>query len=327
MAAPQSPIKDYPLSGELDLMNYLRQITGNSTTGTYQASQAVAGQAPELTTEKMQGIMTEWLRGNGRFLENMQQQNQSGLYNSSTRRLVANDLTAQAALKAATANQDTQKLNAQLQTEASIKNAQLQTQAAKDSSTQISGKTAKQNLAGAAGIAALAAIMKAFGDSGGGGGGGGSGSKGANGNKKRPLQLPKKDAVSPDTSEVADTVGTSGWDLPTATIADMQEVQQMSFSPQYAEMLQTTPLGQIMMQNPQFQPINQSQVDFGTYNPIDIGNWNQNVGTNFDAGSFMTDIPDLGGFDFTLNQDWNIPQQDQWQPDEWVSDTNNDLGW
>lgn len=322
MAAPQSPIKDYPLSGELDLMNYLRQITGNSTTGTYQASQAVAGQAPELTPEKMQAIMTEWLRGNGRFLENMQQQNQSGLYNSSTRRLVANDLTAQAALKAATANQDIQKLNAQLQTEASIKNAQLQTQAAKDSSAQISGKTAKQNLAGAAGIAALAAIMKAFSD------GGGSDGKNANATgKKRQLQMPKKDAVSPEASEVADTVGTSGWDLPSATIADMQDSQQMSFSPQYTEMLQTTPLGQIIMQNPQFQPVNQSTVDFGTYNPIDIGNWNQNAGTDFDAGSFMTDIPYLGGFDFSLNQDWNIPQEEQWQPDEFVSDTSNDLGW
>lgn len=127
-----NPVQDYPLQSELGLINYLRSVTGTGSRGSVavpgqvgQTQQAVAGQAPELTQDVLSNIMTEWLRGSGNFLQSMQQQNQSGLYNSSTRRLVANDLTAQAALKAAQAGSAVQQENARLATAASQTNANL----------------------------------------------------------------------------------------------------------------------------------------------------------------------------------------------------------
>lgn len=145
---------DMPLSSELNVLNYLRNITGTSNSGsTYKAATAKATLAPELTSDQMNSIMTEWLRGNGKFLENMQQQNVSGLYNTSTRKLVANDLTAQAALKAATANQDIQKTNAKLSTDVAMKNAELQTSTnAANSKTASSSKNKILDLALAAGM-------------------------------------------------------------------------------------------------------------------------------------------------------------------------------
>lgn len=139
-----------PFGEELGLVNYLRQVTGGNqaaagTQGAYKASQATAAQAPLITEEGLSGIMTEFLRGNGQFLERMQQQNQSGMYNSSTRRLVANDLTAQAALKAATANQNIGFQNAHLSTQASIENARLASTASKDSAKS-KGPSSTDNL-------------------------------------------------------------------------------------------------------------------------------------------------------------------------------------
>ena len=142
-ATPQ----DMPLQQELGLVNYMRQLTGTQTNPIQQAQ---AGQASEIDSEGLQGIMTEWLRGSGQFLQHMQQQNQSGLYNSSTRRLVANDLTAQAALKAATAQSAVSVKNAEMQTQASIANA--------NNSAKVGGKTSQKdsalNAILAAGIAA-----------------------------------------------------------------------------------------------------------------------------------------------------------------------------
>lgn len=139
-----------PFGEELGLVNYLRQVTGGNqaaagTQGSYKASQATAAQAPLITQDGLSGIMTEFLRTNGQFLERMQQQNQSGMYNSSTRRLVANDLTAQAALKAATANQNIGYQNAQLSTQASMENARLASTASRDSA-KVKGPSSKDNL-------------------------------------------------------------------------------------------------------------------------------------------------------------------------------------
>ena len=148
MATPAQ--SNMPFGEELGLVNYLRQATGTSqaaagTQGKYTASQATASQAPLITQDGLSGIMTEFLRTNGQFLERMQQQNQSGMYNSSTRRLVANDLTAQAALKAATANQNIGFHNAQLSTQASVENARLSSTASRDSA-KVKGPSSKDNL-------------------------------------------------------------------------------------------------------------------------------------------------------------------------------------
>lgn len=158
---------DMPLANELSVVNYLRNILGVSSSGTATAGQvgntlqavggvstpgvATASQAEELTQDQLSTIMTEWLRGNGQFLDNMRQQNVSGLYNTSTQKLVANDLTAQAALKAATANQEIQKANANLATQANIATSNQATQSSmasaqnQTSASQTNAQLAAQN--------------------------------------------------------------------------------------------------------------------------------------------------------------------------------------
>lgn len=159
MATPAQPAaqSNLPFSEELGLVNYLRQATGTQSVDaskSYKASQATAAQAPLITEAGLSGIMTDFLRTNGQFLQNMNQQNQSGLYNSSTRRLVANDLTAQAALKAATANQNIGVQNAQLQTNVAIENARNGSRASEFSAKSKGQKGTDQllNLLMAAGV-------------------------------------------------------------------------------------------------------------------------------------------------------------------------------
>lgn len=150
-----TPSPTMPLQDEVALVNYIRGLTGTGAgTGAYTASQAQAAQAPLITQEGLSGIMTEWLRGSGQFLDTMRQQNVSGLYNTSTRRLLANDLTAQAALKAATANQNIGIQNAQLATQAAMQNAQLQSQASAVSARTKSPQQSILDTLLAAGIAA-----------------------------------------------------------------------------------------------------------------------------------------------------------------------------
>lgn len=152
---------DMPLANEVSVVQYLRNLMGAGTNaasasqvaGTQQAvggtatgGTATAAQAPELTQDQLSSIMTEWLRGNGQFLDNMRQQNVSGLYNTSTQKLVANDLTAQAALKAATANQEIQKTNAALATNANIATANNATSASQTTAgTQTQASVANAN--------------------------------------------------------------------------------------------------------------------------------------------------------------------------------------
>lgn len=103
-----------PLQGELGLINYLQGIfSGKVANPNYTGASVPAPvTAPLMSGQDMQNIMTEFLRGNGQFLDQMRQQNLSGMYNSSTQKLVANDLTAQAALKASTANSNIMQGNA-----------------------------------------------------------------------------------------------------------------------------------------------------------------------------------------------------------------------
>lgn len=112
MAADQN----MPLQSELGLVNYLQGLfSGKVANPNYTGASVPAPvTAPLMSGQDMQNIMTEFLRGNGQFLDHMRQQNLSGLYNSSTQKLVANDLTAQAALKASTANSAIQQQNASI---------------------------------------------------------------------------------------------------------------------------------------------------------------------------------------------------------------------
>jgi hypothetical protein len=71
----------------------------------------------QVSSQDIQNLMTEYMRGQGGFLEKMQQQNMSGLYNTSTQKLMANDITAQAALKASQANLPINQANAQMTNE------------------------------------------------------------------------------------------------------------------------------------------------------------------------------------------------------------------
>lgn len=105
-----------PLAGELGLINYLQGLFSNKVANPNYTGGTVPAPvlAPTMSGQDMSNIMTEFLRGNGQFMDQMRQQNLSGLYNSSTQKLVANDLTAQAALKASLANQNIQQGNAQI---------------------------------------------------------------------------------------------------------------------------------------------------------------------------------------------------------------------
>lgn len=105
-----------PLQNEMQLANWVSSLfSGKTANPNYTGGKVAPPQlVDQLSGQDMQNLMTEFLRGNGNFLQNMMQQNQAGLYNTNTRRLVANDLTAQAALKASQANVPIQQGNAQL---------------------------------------------------------------------------------------------------------------------------------------------------------------------------------------------------------------------
>lgn len=104
-----------PLQNEMQLAQWISgMISGKTANPNYKGEVAKVNQIAPLGSADLQNLMTEFMRGQGGFLQNMMQQNQSGLYNTNTRRLVADDITAQAALKATAANTDIAKANAQL---------------------------------------------------------------------------------------------------------------------------------------------------------------------------------------------------------------------
>lgn len=147
-----------PLQGELNLVKYLDEIFNGSALDNLKSSTVTAGQVKELSAADMQNLMTEYMRGSGNFLQNMQQQNIAGLYNTSTQKLVSNDILAQAALKATQANTQIKSANANLAQSALNTNAQLaqQLQLAR---LKAGGGTSKGQLAAAAGINLLNSLL------------------------------------------------------------------------------------------------------------------------------------------------------------------------
>lgn len=270
-----APTQDLPLQQELGLVNYFRNITGTQGSG----GAAVAGQASEIDSQGLQNIMTEWLRGNGQFLEKMHQQNQSGLYNSSTRRLVANDLTAQAALKAATASSQVSVENAKMQTQASIANA------AAGKSTG-NTKDALMNTALAAAIAAYNSKKK--GDEKSASPSASSGAKGTGASSR-----------SADASDVS----------PSATF-QMPEAPQQSFAPEYVPLLEKL-TGE---QAPQFStaPVGYDALaqftaagaDFNA--PTGGSDFNLGVGDNYDYPDYSSAPMDYS----SDTQDYSADNQD-----------------
>lgn len=105
-----------PLQGEMQLANWISNMFSNKTANPNYTGGTVPNPvlAPTMTAQDMQNLMTEYMRGDGRFLQQMQQGRTAGLYNSSTSNLIANDITAQAALKASSANQNINAQNAQI---------------------------------------------------------------------------------------------------------------------------------------------------------------------------------------------------------------------
>lgn len=105
-----------PFEEELKTAQYITSLLGGNKkpNPNYSGEVIKPDMVPEISPTDMNSIMTEWLRTNGQFLDTMRQQNMSGLYNSSTQKLLANDLTAQAALKAATLNSNIKQGNTQL---------------------------------------------------------------------------------------------------------------------------------------------------------------------------------------------------------------------
>ncbi len=118
----------YPLQGEMQLANWITNMFSNKVANPNYTGATVAPPqlVNQLTPQDLQNLMTEFMRGQGGFLQNMQQAKQSGLYNSNTQRLVANDIAAQAALKASQANVPIQQGNAELMNKYYAKQAALQ---------------------------------------------------------------------------------------------------------------------------------------------------------------------------------------------------------
>jgi hypothetical protein len=144
-----------PLQGEMQLVNYLSSLFGGKQLNPKYTGETVtpASLVPEMTGDEMSSVMTEWMRGQGNFLGNQRQQNLAGLYNTSTSKLVANDLQAQAALKAALANTQIKQGNSQLMNQYYSKLQNQQPQYLPNDPNQL-GKTGA-----AAGIAALNSLL------------------------------------------------------------------------------------------------------------------------------------------------------------------------
>lgn len=108
-----------PLSGEMALFDYLQGLaTGKAPNPNYTGVNISAPKpVKELSGEGLQSIITEYMRGQGNFLGNMAQARQSGLYNSNTQKLVADNILTEASRKAALANTAIQESNARIQNE------------------------------------------------------------------------------------------------------------------------------------------------------------------------------------------------------------------
>lgn len=153
-----------PLQGEMQLVNYLSSLFGGKTVNPAYTGETVLPPSliPEMTGDDMSSVMTEWLRGQGNFLGNQRQQNLAGLYNTSTSKLVANDLTAQAALKAALANTQIKQGNSQLQNQYYSRLQNQQPQYLPQDPNQMS------KVGAALGVSALNSLLGSGGSSGGG---------------------------------------------------------------------------------------------------------------------------------------------------------------
>lgn len=149
-----------PLQGELQLVNYINSLFGGDAG--YTAQQVTnPSLVSELSATDLQNLMTEYLRGQGNFLEQGRQQNLSGLFNTSTRNLVSNDIMAQAALKATQANTAIKNTNAQILADVAKTNATLANQAMLAKlQAGLPGKTGAGTLAAAAGISGLGSFLE-----------------------------------------------------------------------------------------------------------------------------------------------------------------------
>lgn len=114
----QATGNNMPLAGEMQLANFIQGMFSNKTANpNYKGEVRAPQMMSQVSSSDIQNLMTEYMRGQGGFLEKMQQQNMSGLYNTSTQKLMANDITAQAALKASQANLPINQANAQMTNE------------------------------------------------------------------------------------------------------------------------------------------------------------------------------------------------------------------
>lgn len=154
----QQPTSTLPFQEEMGLINYLRGPQK------VQAGAVSPIQLAEPSGQDLNAIIQEFLRTDGRFLQNMLQQNTSGLYNSSTRKLLANDLLAQAAQKAALAKGTVSAQNAQLAQMATNANAQM-AQSAQNANAASGAQSSKSR----ATELAIAALISSFARGGGGG--------------------------------------------------------------------------------------------------------------------------------------------------------------
>lgn len=269
-----------PLANELQLVNYLQSmLTGKTINPNYTgATVQTAQMVPTMSGADMNSIMTEWLRGNGQFLDHMRQQNVAGLYNTSTQKLLANDLTAQAALKAAQANIQIQQGNANLMNQYY---SRLQAQQPKYLPSQGGlGKTAA-----AAGIAGLDKLL--------------GGVLGTQKGKKDPRVIDESGATKGSSSTESSSPDTSAIDTSSLSSAPLQDVLDA---------------GSLALTNPQIA----EAYDFGQNMSIDpamTSAWDQLLGidtpmmSTVESPYFSSSI-DLNGWDMSS---WEMPAVDTYQ--------------
>jgi hypothetical protein len=210
-----------PLQNEMQLANWISGMFGKTANPNYTGATVAAPQlVNQMSGQDMQNLMTEFMRGQGGFLQSMQQARQSGLYNSNTQRLVANDITAQAALKATQANVPIQQGNASLMNQYYAKQGALQPK-------YLPGNKSKENALGALAIAGLQKLMQ------------GEGKKGAKGKKEDPATAAKEgtgeeapqDFMSAMGDKLSEIFG-SGSVSPDLQVGSTADIPQMSFDPQ-----------------------------------------------------------------------------------------------
>jgi hypothetical protein len=149
MASNEETGLQIPLLPELQLTRTVQDMLGMGGSGGGNVAFTPTAGIPQLTAQDMNGIIQNFLRTDGQFLNKALQQNQSGMYNSTSRASMSKELLAQAALKAVQANTQIAASNASI---AASNAAGARAAAGNGEDAETRRRRARQQLGIAAGI-------------------------------------------------------------------------------------------------------------------------------------------------------------------------------